>query len=140
MPHRNPEDFRPLLKPSAVRERAQEMLRLALAALAPSTPLVLTGFAITGIGLANIVPILFSAAGQHGGSNPGAAIAAVSFLGYGGMLMAPSVIGVTAEEIGFPAILLALAGRLLAVGALAPVVGGSGERAAHRGLKVQQDS
>lgn len=31
MPHRNPEDFRPLLKPSAVRERAQEMLRLALA-------------------------------------------------------------------------------------------------------------
>lgn len=31
MPHRNPEDFRPLLKPAAVRERAQEMLKLALA-------------------------------------------------------------------------------------------------------------
>ncbi len=31
MPHRNPEDFRPLLKPAAVRARAQEMLKLALA-------------------------------------------------------------------------------------------------------------
>jgi len=30
MPHRNPDEFRPLLKPAAVRARAQEMLELAL--------------------------------------------------------------------------------------------------------------
>ncbi len=102
---------------------------LILAALAPSPLFVLAGFALTGIGLANIVPILFSAAGHHGGANPGAAIATVSFIGYGGMLTAPSVIGVTVEQIGFPAIFIGLAGLLLAVAALAPIVGSRGEEA-----------
>jgi MFS family permease len=126
----------PLLRASGVISAAG----LTLAALAPSPLLVTLGFAVTGIGLANIVPILFSAAGQHGGTNPGAAIAAVSFIGYGGMLIAPSVIGVTAEQIGFPAIFMALAGLLLAIAVLAPVVAASGERRAHGGMKAQQDA
>ena len=108
----------PLLRASAVIAAAG----MILAALAPSTVLVLTGFALCGIGLANIVPILFSAAGRQGGTNPGAAIAAVSFIGYGGMLIAPSVIGVTAEQVGFPAIFIALSGLLLSIAALAPVL------------------
>jgi MFS family permease len=126
----------PLLRASGVISAAG----LTLAALAPSPLLVTLGFAVTGIGLANIVPILFSAAGQHGGTNPGAAIAAVSFIGYGGMLIAPSVIGVTAEQIGFPAIFMGLAGLLLAIAVLAPVVAASGERRAHGGMKAQQDA
>lgn len=109
----------PLLRASGVVAAAG----LVLAALAPSPVPVLAGFALTGIGLANIVPILFSAAGHHGGPNPGGAIATVSFIGYGGMLTAPSVIGLTVEQIGFPAIFLGLAGLLLAVAALAPIVG-----------------
>ena len=108
----------PLLRASGILSAAG----LTLAALAPSTALVLAGFVLTGIGLANIVPILFSAAGRHGGANPGAAIAAVSFIGYGGMLTAPSIIGVAAEQVGFPAILIGLGGLLLVVSALAPVV------------------
>ena len=111
-----------LLRLSAVLSAAG----LTLAALAPSALLVTVGFAITGIGLANIVPILFSSAGQQGGTNPGAAIAAVSFIGYGGMLVAPTVIGVSAEQVGFPAIFIALAVLLLAIAALAPVVAASG--------------
>ena len=99
------------------------MPEASLTPVAPSAPLATLGFALTGIGLANIVPILFSAAGRHGGANPGAAIAAVSFIGYGGMLMAPSLIGVTVEHIGFPAIFLTLAALLLAIATLAPVVG-----------------
>jgi MFS family permease len=95
---------------------------MTLAALAPSTPLALAGFALSGIGVANLVPILFSAAGRHGGANPGAAIAAVSFIGYGGMLVAPTLIGVAAEQVGFPAIFLALSVLLLSVAALAPAV------------------
>ncbi len=126
----------PLLRASGLISAAG----LTLAALAPSTPLVLAGFALTGIGLANIVPILFSAAGRHGGANPGAAIAAVSFIGYGGMLTAPSVIGLTAEQIGFRAILVGLSVLLLAVTALAPVVEFSGDRAAYRSRKVHQDA
>jgi MFS family permease len=95
---------------------------MTLAALAPSTAFALAGFALTGIGLANLVPILFSAAGRQGGANPGAAIAAVSFIGYAGMLVAPSVIGVTAEQVGFPAIFITLSLLLLSVAALAPAV------------------
>lgn len=98
---------------------------MALAALAPSTALAATGFALCGIGLANLVPLLFSAAGRHGGSNPGAAIAAVSFIGYAGMLVAPTVIGASVAPLGFPAIFLALAALLMAVAALAPVVAGA---------------
>lgn len=112
----------PLLRASGITAAAG----LSLAALAPSAPVAVAGFALTGIGLANIVPILFSAAGRQGGTNPGAAIAAVSFIGYGGMLMAPSLIGVTVGQVGFPAIFLALSGLLLGIAALAPVVAPAG--------------
>jgi fucose permease len=108
----------PLLRASSVIAAAG----MTLAALAPSTSLAIAGFALSGIGVANLVPILFSAAGRHGGTNPGAAIAAVSFIGYGGMLVAPTVIGVTVEQVGFPAIFIGLSGLLLGVAALAPVV------------------
>jgi predicted MFS family arabinose efflux permease len=108
----------PLLRASGILAAAG----MTLAALAPSPALAIAGFALCGIGLANLVPILFSAAGRHGGADPGAAIAAVSFIGYGGMLVAPSLIGVTAEHVGFPAIFTGLAALLLAVAALAPVV------------------
>jgi len=108
----------PLLRGSACVAAAG----LTLAALAPSTVLVLAGFALTGIGVANLVPILFSAAGRHGGAGAGAAIAAVSFIGYTGMLVAPTAIGVTSQQVGFPAVFLGLSGFLLCVAALAPTV------------------
>jgi predicted MFS family arabinose efflux permease len=111
----------PLLRASGVVSATG----LAFAALAPSGMLVSAGFALAGVGLANIVPVLFSAAGAQGSTNPGAAIAAVSFIGYGGMLLAPSVIGITAERVGFPTAFLGLAGLLLVVAALAPVVASS---------------
>jgi hypothetical protein len=38
------------------------------------------------------------------------------------MLIAPSVIGVTAEQVGFAAIFIALSGLLLSIAALAPVL------------------
>jgi MFS family permease len=108
----------PLLRVSACIAAAG----MTLAALVPSTAIALAGFALTGVGLANLVPILFSAAGRQGGANPGAAIAAVSFIGYGGMLIAPTAIGATAEQVGFPAIFITLSGLLLSVAALAPAI------------------
>lgn len=91
---------------------------LAIVALAPSAPVALAGFVVTGLGLANMVPLLFSAAGRQGGANPGAAIAAVSLIGYGGMLLAPTVLGVVAERFGFTACFLGLAALLLMVALL----------------------
>jgi MFS family permease len=115
----------PLLRASGLVAAAGMML----AALAPSGTLAVAGFALTGIGLANIVPILFSAAGRQGGANPGAAIAAVSFIGYGGMLVAPTVIGASVGPAGFPTIFIGLAGLLLTISALAPVVAPAGDGA-----------
>lgn len=99
---------------------------LAVVALAPSAPVALAGFVVTGLGLANMVPLLFAAAGRQGGANPGAAIAAVSLIGYGGMLVAPSVLGVVAERIGFAACFLGLAALLLGVALLSGRVAAPG--------------
>ena len=63
----------------------------------PITALI--GFAAVGLGLANAVPILFSAAGKIPGVLPELAIAAVSTAGYSGFLLGPPVIGVVAERI-----------------------------------------
>lgn len=69
-------------------------------ALAFGNPyLTIVGFALVGAGLSNIVPIIFSAAGQTPGLAPGPAIAAVASSGYFGFLAGPPVIGLAAEVI-----------------------------------------
>jgi fucose permease len=70
--------------------------------------MAIAGFAIAGLGFANTVPIAFSAAGNLPGLPQGLAISVVTFMGYSGILFAPSVIGFIAEHTGFAAIYLAL--------------------------------
>lgn len=82
---------------------------LVVAALAPTAPVAIAGFAFSGIGVANLVPILFSAAGNQPGHAPGAGIATVTMVGYSGILLAPASIGFAAEAIGFTATFLVLA-------------------------------
>jgi MFS family permease len=87
------------------------------AAAAFSVPLpAAAGFALVGIGAANVVPVIFAAAGRIPGLPPGAGIAAVATVGYTGFLIGPPVIGWIASIIGLPAAhgLLALAGLLIA--------------------------
>jgi MFS family permease len=87
------------------------------AAAAFSVPLpAAAGFALVGIGAANVVPVIFAAAGRIPGLPPGAGIAAVATVGYTGFLIGPPVIGWIASVIGLPAAhgLLALAGLLIA--------------------------
>ena len=74
------------------------------------------GFGLVGLGLANIVPILFSAAGRTPGVAPGAAIAAVTTAGYSGFLAGPPMVGFAAEWLGLPGALGILA---FAVGSMA---------------------
>jgi predicted MFS family arabinose efflux permease len=71
---------------------------MALALLAPFAWAGLVGFALVGLGLANVVPVLFSAAAQVPGVTPAHGIAAVSSLGYLGMMAGPPLIGVIAEH------------------------------------------
>lgn len=92
---------------------------LLVAAFAPSVPLALAGFALAGLGVANLAPVMYSAAGNHPGLPSGVAIAAVTTVGYAGILVAPAVIGVIAEQVGFRITYAALAGLLLLVAAQA---------------------
>lgn len=74
------------------------------------------GFALSGLGLSNCVPVLYGAAGH---ALHGKGIAQVATIGYGGFLLGPPIIGFAAEHWGLRAALgLALLGALL-VGVLA---------------------
>lgn len=59
--------------------------------------LAMVGFGLTGIGLSNIVPVLFSTAGSVDSGHPDHAVAAVSTMGYAGVLAGPPLVGFIAE-------------------------------------------
>lgn len=75
---------------------------LALALWTVSPWLALAGYAVAGLGAANIAPLAFSAAGRHPGSNPQVAVAAVSAMGYTGTLAGPALIGFIAHASSLP--------------------------------------
>jgi fucose permease len=81
---------------------------LLTAAFAGSVPVAAAGFAIAGLGIANMVPIAFSAAGNLPGLAAGVGISAVSFMGYSGLLFAPSLIGFIAKHTGLGPIYVGL--------------------------------
>jgi MFS family permease len=81
---------------------------LLTAAFADSVAGAAAGFALAGLGIANMVPIAFSAAGNLPGLAPGIGISIVSFMGYSGLLFAPSVIGFIARHTGLGPIFTAL--------------------------------
>ncbi|MEU9015113.1 MFS transporter [Streptomyces sp. NPDC048479] len=89
---------------------------MVLGALAPTVWLALLGFAVTGLGLANIFPVAVARAGALAG--PGG-VAAASTLGYGGMLLGPPAIGFLADWFSLPVALTtvaALAGGAALIG------------------------
>ncbi len=67
------------------------------AALAPSIPVVVAGFALAGLGVANAFPAAMTRVGLLAGPH-GVAIA--STLGYGGFLLGPPAIGFLAAAVG----------------------------------------
>lgn len=71
---------------------------MALALAVPSSAVALVGFAGVGLGLSNVVPVLFSAAAKVPGVSSAHGIAAVSGVGYLGMMAGPPLIGLIAER------------------------------------------
>ncbi len=69
----------------------------AAALVLPSLPLALVAFAIGGIGIGNVAPVLFAGGGRLEPDAPGRGIAAVTSLGYSGFLAGPPLIGIAAE-------------------------------------------
>lgn len=104
-----------LLRASAVL--AASGMAVALAARQPWA--ALAGFALVGLGFANMVPVLFSAAARTPGVTPAHAIAAVSSVGYFGMMVGPPLIGFIAQARSLTAGLAVVIGFAVLVGALA---------------------
>ncbi|MEV4945633.1 MFS transporter [Streptomyces sp. NPDC053755] len=85
---------------------------MLLGALAPTAWAALLGFAVTGLGLANIFPVAVARAGTLAGPS---GVATASTLGYGGMLLGPPSIGFLADWFSLPVALTTVAA--LAAGA-----------------------
>ncbi|QFR02356.1 MFS transporter [Streptomyces phaeolivaceus] len=79
---------------------------MLLGSLAPSVWATLLGFAVTGLGLANIFPVAIERAGAPAG--PGG-VATASTLGYLGMLLGSPAIGFMAEWFSLPVALTSVA-------------------------------
>lgn len=93
-----------------------------LAAMAPWPAASLSGFVLIGLGASNIVPVMFSAAGRLPGNPPAISIAAVTMLGYAGLLSGPALIGFMAHASSLPVALAVVAGLLLLVAGSARIV------------------
>lgn len=74
---------------------------MIIAGTAPNAWIAMAGFALCGVGISNMVPIAFSAAGNLPGFAQGVALSVTTVMGYSGSLFAPSVIGFVAEHTGF---------------------------------------
>jgi len=90
---------------------------VALAVFAPSWPAALAGFALVGLGASNIVPVLYSGLGRQRAMPANLAVAAVTTLGYSGILAGPAGIGFVAHAVGLPVAFLGVAALLLVVAA-----------------------
>ncbi|GLK67767.1 MFS transporter [Hansschlegelia plantiphila] len=75
-------------------------LALALVVVAPNPWVAYAGIALAGFGFANVVPMLFSAAGRVAGVAPAAALSMIATVGYGGQLLAPPGVGFLAHAFG----------------------------------------
>ncbi len=75
-------------------------------------------FALAGIGLANVVPVVFSAAGRRGPQR----VATVATVGYAGLLGGPPLLGFVAQHAGLGAALALVPVGALALIAIAPSI------------------
>ncbi|MGW4872657.1 MFS transporter [Streptomyces chartreusis] len=95
---------------------------MLLGSLAPSLWAALLGFAVTGLGLANLFPVAVERAGTLAGPN---GVATASTFGYGGMLLGPPAIGFMADWLSLPVALTSVA----VLAAIATLIGVATRRA-----------
>jgi MFS family permease len=77
-------------------------LGFAAALVVASPPAALVGFCCLGIGLASVVPAVFSAAGRIPGLSAGTAVATASACGWAGFVCGPPLIGRLASWASLP--------------------------------------
>ena len=104
-------------------------LGMGLALAVPSVPTVLLGFALTGLGVATLVPAVMHTADELPGLPPGVGLTVIGFVLRGGFLVSPTLIGLVADAVSLRAALSSVAvaglvvlvlGRVLAATAAHP--------------------
>lgn len=100
---------------------------MALALAAPHPLPVVAGYLLVGVGLGPVVPITFSAAGNLDRRRSGSQLGLVVTIGYVGSIVAPIVIGWTADAVGLRvALIFPLALALVAAGLSSSVATAAG--------------
>lgn len=95
---------------------------MILAIAVPAPAVAIAGFALVGLGLANLVPIFFGAAGSLPGQSAGTGIAAIATIGYSGFLVGPPLIGFVADATTLAAALGLIVAAAAAIGLWARIV------------------
>ncbi|WP_143307100.1 MFS transporter [Chitinophaga vietnamensis] len=88
---------------------------LLLTILLPHTATTVVGFICAGLGVACVVPLVFSLAGKSKNTNSGQTLASISTIGYLGFLVVPPLIGFVAQAFSLRAsfAIMALCGALI---------------------------
>lgn len=95
------------------------LLGLLTAVLGTHYAVAAFGFALVGLGAANVVPLIFAAAARTPGMSAGGGVATAATVGYTGFLMGPPVIGWVASHSNIAVALgiLSAAGAVIALNA-----------------------
>jgi fucose permease len=93
----------------------------ALVVAARTPAFGIAGFALIGLGIAVIVPLVFAAAG-NAGPTPGEGVAGVATITYLSGLIAPAVTGWVAGGVSYPAAFAMITGVVVLLTLLAPVL------------------
>lgn len=90
---------------------------MAVVLLAQHEGVALVGFALVGAGLAPVAPILFNASTRVPGASRAAAIASVTSIGYGGLMVGPPLVGsiATARSLTAALVVVVVAAAVLAL-------------------------
>lgn len=100
-----------VLRLGALLSAAGFVLMLAV----PRPEVAIAGLVLVGLGLSNVFPVLFSAAGRIPGVSPGMGVAMVATMGYGGLLGGPPLLGFLAQLSGLRLALCLLVLTCLAI-------------------------
>ena len=72
---------------------ALALVGVLAAILVPIAPVAIVGFGLVGLGLSNVIPVVFSQASKVPGLRSGVGISSVSTIGYSAFLFGPPLIG-----------------------------------------------
>jgi MFS family permease len=113
---------------------------LGIAALAPTPWISIGAFGLSGFGIANLVPLLFSLAAKRAGGRVEQATSSVFATGYLGFLIGPPLVGFISSRTTLPIALMSLAGGLFVVASTVLRLNGAREEEPGAGMQQSERS